>query len=78
MSEEQQNEVTGADVVGTGDAEIVDHHGHIEQVDLQTEMQRGRSRHGSVPSPRRQSHLRHPRASDSELDYALPAGAGTG
>jgi len=40
MSEEQQNEVTGADVVGTGDAEIVDHHGHIEQVDLQTEMQR--------------------------------------
>lgn len=40
MSEEQQNEVTGADVVGTGDAEIVNHHGHIEQVDLQTEMQR--------------------------------------
>lgn len=40
MSEEQQNEVAGADVVGTGDAEIVDHHGHIEQVDLQTEMQR--------------------------------------
>ena len=40
MSEEQQNEVTGADVVGTSDAEIVDHHGHIEQVDLQTEMQR--------------------------------------
>lgn len=40
MSEEQQNEVTGADVVGTGDAEIVDHYGHIEQVDLQTEMQR--------------------------------------
>lgn len=40
MSEEQQNEVTGADVVGTGDTEIVDHHGHIEQVDLQTEMQR--------------------------------------
>lgn len=40
MSEEQQNEVTGADVFGTGDAEIVDHHGHIEQVDLQTEMQR--------------------------------------
>ena len=40
MSEEQQNEVTGADIVGTGDAEIVDHHGHIEQVDLQTEMQR--------------------------------------
>ena len=40
MSEEQQNEVTGADVVSTGDTEIVDHHGHIEQVDLQTEMQR--------------------------------------
>ena len=40
MSEEQQNEVTGADVVSNGDAEIVDHHGHIEQVDLQTEMQR--------------------------------------
>lgn len=40
MSEEQQNEVTGADIVSTGDAEIVDHHGHIEQVDLQTEMQR--------------------------------------
>lgn len=40
MSEEQQNEVTGADVVNTGDAETVDHHGHIEQVDLQTEMQR--------------------------------------
>lgn len=40
MSEEQQNEVTGAGVVSTGDAEIVDHHGHIEQVDLQTEMQR--------------------------------------
>ena len=40
MSEEQQNEVTGADVVSNGAAEIVDHHGHIEQVDLQTEMQR--------------------------------------
>ena len=40
MSEEQQNEVTGADVVSNGDTEIVDHHGHIEQVDLQTEMQR--------------------------------------
>ena len=40
MSEEQQNEVTEVDVVSTGDAEIVDHHGHIEQVDLQTEMQR--------------------------------------
>ena len=40
MSEEQQNEVTEVDVVNTGDTEIVDHHGHIEQVDLQTEMQR--------------------------------------
>ena len=40
MSEEQQNEVTEVDVVSTGDAETVDHHGHIEQVDLQTEMQR--------------------------------------
>lgn len=40
MSEEQQNEVTGADVVSAGDTEIVDHHGHIEEVDLQTEMQR--------------------------------------
>jgi len=40
MSEEQQNEVTGADVVSAGHTEIVDHHGHIEQVDLQTEMQR--------------------------------------
>lgn len=40
MSEEQQNEVTEVDVVNTGDAETVDHHGHIEQVDLQTEMQR--------------------------------------
>ena len=40
MSEEQQNEVTGADVVSNGDTEIVDHHGHVEQVDLQTEMQR--------------------------------------
>lgn len=40
MSEEQQNEVTGADVVSNGDTEIVDHYGHIEQVDLQTEMQR--------------------------------------
>lgn len=40
MSEEQQNEVTGADIVSAGDTEIVDHHGHIEQVDLQTEMQR--------------------------------------
>lgn len=40
MSEEQQNEVTEVDVVNTGDAETVDHRGHIEQVDLQTEMQR--------------------------------------
>ena len=40
MSEEQQNEVTEVDVVNTGDTETVDHHGHIEQVDLQTEMQR--------------------------------------
>lgn len=40
MSEEQQNEMTEVDVVSTGDAETVDHHGHIEQVDLQTEMQR--------------------------------------
>ncbi len=40
MSEEQQNEVTGADVVSASDTETVDHHGHIEQVDLQTEMQR--------------------------------------
>ncbi|WP_298605729.1 DNA gyrase subunit A [uncultured Rothia sp.] len=40
MSEEQQNEVTEVDIVNTGDAETVDHHGHIEQVDLQTEMQR--------------------------------------
>ena len=40
MSEEQQNEVTEVDVVNTGDAETVDYHGHIEQVDLQTEMQR--------------------------------------
>ena len=40
MSEEQQNEVTEVDVVNTGDAETVDHYGHIEQVDLQTEMQR--------------------------------------
>ena len=40
MSEEHQNETTKADVVGNGSAESVDHHGHIEQVDLQTEMQR--------------------------------------
>ena len=40
MSEEQQNESTEVDVVSNGGAENVDHHGHIEQVDLQTEMQR--------------------------------------
>ena len=40
MSEEQQNETTKAEVVSNGGAENVDHHGHIEQVDLQTEMQR--------------------------------------
>ena len=40
MSEEHQNKTTKADVVGNGSAESVDHHGHIEQVDLQTEMQR--------------------------------------
>ena len=40
MSEEHQNETTKADVVSNGSAESVDHHGHIEQVDLQTEMQR--------------------------------------
>ena len=40
MSEEQQNKSTEVDVVSTGGAENVDHHGHIEQVDLQTEMQR--------------------------------------
>ena len=40
MSEEHQNETTKADVVSNGGAENVDHHGHIEQVDLQTEMQR--------------------------------------
>ena len=40
MSEEHQNETTKADVVSNGGAESVDHHGHIEQVDLQTEMQR--------------------------------------
>lgn len=40
MSEEQQNKSAEVDVVSTGDTEIVDHHGHIEQVDLQTEMQR--------------------------------------
>ena len=40
MSEEHQNKTTKADVVSNGGAESVDHHGHIEQVDLQTEMQR--------------------------------------
>lgn len=40
MSEEHQNETTKADVVSNGGAKSVDHHGHIEQVDLQTEMQR--------------------------------------
>ena len=40
MSEEQQNKSTEVDVVSNGGAERVDHHGHIEQVDLQTEMQR--------------------------------------
>ena len=40
MSEEQQNNATEVDVVSNGEAETVDHHGHIEQVDLQTEMQR--------------------------------------
>ena len=40
MSEEQQNKSTEVDVFSNGGAENVDHHGHIEQVDLQTEMQR--------------------------------------
>lgn len=40
MSEEQQNKSVEVDVVSNGGAESVDHHGHIEQVDLQTEMQR--------------------------------------
>ena len=40
MSEEQQNKSTEVDVVSNGGTESVDHHGHIEQVDLQTEMQR--------------------------------------
>lgn len=40
MSEEQQNKSAEVDVVSNGSAENVDHHGHIEQVDLQTEMQR--------------------------------------
>lgn len=39
MSEEQQNKSTEVDVVSNGGAENVGHHGHIEQVDLQTEMQ---------------------------------------
>ncbi len=40
MSEEQQNKSTEVDVVSNGGAESVGQHGHIEQVDLQTEMQR--------------------------------------
>lgn len=40
MSEEHQNETTEVDVVSNGGAENVDQHGRIEQVDLQTEMQR--------------------------------------
>lgn len=40
MSEEQQNKFAEVDVVSNSGAENVDHHGHIEQVDLQTEMQR--------------------------------------
>ena len=40
MSEEQQNKSAEVDVVSNGGTESVDHHGHIEQVDLQTEMQR--------------------------------------
>lgn len=40
MSEEQQNKSAEVDVLSNGGAESVDHHGHIEQVDLQTEMQR--------------------------------------
>ena len=40
MSEEHQNETTEVDVVSNGGAESVDQHGRIEQVDLQTEMQR--------------------------------------
>ncbi len=40
MSEEQQNKSTEIDVVSNGGAENVDQHGRIEQVDLQTEMQR--------------------------------------
>ena len=40
MSEEQQNKSTEVDLVSNGGAENVGQHGHIEQVDLQTEMQR--------------------------------------
>ena len=40
MSEEQQNKSAEVDVVSNGGAENVGQHGHIEQVDLQTEMQR--------------------------------------
>lgn len=40
MSEEHQNETTAVDVVSNGGSESVGQHGHIEQVDLQTEMQR--------------------------------------
>lgn len=40
MSEEQQNKSTEVDVVSNGGSESVGQHGHIEQVDLQTEMQR--------------------------------------
>ena len=40
MSEEHQNEITKVDVVSNGGSESVGQHGHIEQVDLQTEMQR--------------------------------------
>ena len=40
MSEEQQNKSTEVDVVSNGGAENVGQHGRIEQVDLQTEMQR--------------------------------------
>ena len=40
MSEEQQNKSTEVDIVSNGDAENVGQHGRIEQVDLQTEMQR--------------------------------------
>ena len=40
MSEEHQNETTAVDVVSNGGSESVGQHGRIEQVDLQTEMQR--------------------------------------